>query len=206
VLTLKDTDVIDNGTKYPGNDYDASAIFNITGTLYINDDCLIKGNKTTTIFAITKYDSFVDSSYCHVFASNSTFIDNNSQMFYYNGAMKGSYKFTFTNCTLNRNLGKWETYTFASNAAVPIIFEDCELGNTSHEDNGVGNVTIVKTVFKDDSHRLSSIIGEGSVAMIVSLGAILISMASIGVVVYYNKKKVTTPPTEALEVEKEEEN
>jgi hypothetical protein len=31
-------------------------------------------------------------------------------------------------------------------------------------------------------------------------------MASIGVVVYYNKKKVTTPPTEALEVEKEEEN
>ena len=53
--------------------------------------------------------------------------------------------------------------------------------------------------------RVSGLKG-GEVAMIVSLGAILMSMASIGVVVYYNKKKVTTPPTEALEVEKEEEN
>ena len=186
VLTLKDTDVIDNGTKYPGNDFDASAIFNITGTLYINNDCLIKGNKTTTIFAITRYSSFTDSSYCHVHASNSTFVDNNAQMFYYNGDMEGSYSLNFTNCTLNKNLGKWETYTFASHSAVPITFTDCSLGNTSHE-NGK-NVKIVDTDASNGA-PVASLFGTGSIAMIVSLVALIASAASIVVNVTSKKKE-----------------
>jgi hypothetical protein len=44
-----------------------------------------------------------------------------------------------------------------------------------------------------DQNQPGSIIGNGSVAMIVAIIALLASATSIGITIYYNKKKDTHP-------------
>ena len=182
VLTLSNTEVRNNGTRYPSNEFEASSLFNVAGTLYINDDCRFEHNETVTIFSIRQSSRVSDSKYCRVYANDSTFVNNRSQMFYWDGSLDGSYELKFTDCTLNKNKGSWNTYTFDTHSAISIIFTDCELGDTSYRDRD--KVEIIDT---DAVNGAGSIFGAGSLTMIVAVLALVVSVASIGISISMKK-------------------
>jgi hypothetical protein len=114
------------------------------------------------------YDDFV--------AYNSTFTNNDC------GVFKGDTG-EFINCTFDQNRGE---YTFGDGIyfRIKVTLRDCDLGNSTFEN--VKNYVIVDT---DAENGAASIFGEGSLAVIISFVALIVSVAAI-VVNVSSKKKV----------------
>ena len=98
---------------------------------------------------------------------------------------------TFTNCTFDRNSISDGSYSFElPTGGNPPTFVDCDLGNSSFNDRS--RATIVDSNAADGP---GSILGEGSLTMIIALLALVTSAVSIGMTVASNKKK-SAPATE----------
>lgn len=117
-------------------------------------------------------------------ASNSDFTENNSFAFYGNCA--AGFNSSFTNCKFSYNdpmLELDDTFFFnISNAG--LSFVDCEFGEATFN-----NKSAAQFVDTDAPNGVGSIFGEGSLAMLVAVLALVASAVSIYMTIVYNKKK-----------------
>jgi hypothetical protein len=169
-------------------------MFWIDDTALTIECCTFTNNKSCFVF----YTYFTND----IFVSDSTFTDNTSVILPYDYATEDSY---FRNCTFNNNsipdAGLFDDgvgHDFYSSKAT---FYDCDFGDSTF---GVDNPNIVNTNAPNENQHGASIFGEGSLTMIISILAIIISAISICVTVVSNRKK--TVPATANNVEEPDES
>lgn len=117
----------------------------------------------------------LDSASSDILVTDTTIMDNVGAVY-----MGGDAQ--FTKCTFGQNGGDASFKTWSNEAL--IVFKDCEMGDSTY-----GNINNVKFVDTDAPNGIGSIFGEGSMAMIVSLLALVASAVSICMTIVYNKKK-----------------
>ena len=113
--------------------------------------------------------------------TNSHFTDNQSNVLDCNADCEAC----FTDCVFNNNTGMLssDNYTFNVNGVGDsTTFINCDMGNSTYND---------RSCIKIQNEGTGSIFGEGSLAMIVSLVALIASVAAI--VVNVSSKKKTAP-------------
>ena len=159
-----------------------TSLFSLTNaTLVIEDNCKFANNEAA---ALIRQPYFSD---CSMRVSDSTFTDNEAVIVDSScDDFEDSY---FRNCTFKNNdcsdTSLYDDGIGHDFYASTITFYDCDLEDSTF---GFENPKIVNTDAPDGA-PVASIFGEGSMAMIISLIAVCISIASIGVTIYYNKKK-----------------
>ena len=190
VLTINNTTFTGNGVmvNYASrNDlynYRAS-IFRGTGTVNIND-CKFLDNHIGLVFM------FEDCSNAKINVNNCDIINNMGQSetqlseivdtsAMFESGMSGN-ELIFTNCTIE---GFFREINGDPEGRVKITFRDC------HFDRVRWGQFKNNCIFIDSSmpQGVASIFSEGSLSMIVSLAALVTSIAAIGVCVMTNKKK-----------------
>ena len=107
----------------------------------------------------------------------------------------------FTNCTINNNTNTDADYSIRGGEYSIVTFTDCDLGDSTYRSKET--IKFIDTG-ADDGASTGSIFGDGSLAVILSLIAIISSAVSICLTVVYNKKK--TVPVAASVTEDESEN
>ena len=147
-------------------------------TLYI-DTCTFHNN----LAGGYGIESDGPSSSADVSVVNSSFTDN--AFCVWSGASA-----SFTNCTFNKNKTTDHTFFISSTSArAKLTFTDCDMGDsTISESEQSQRVSFVDTDAVNGD-LLGSIFGDGSLIMIVALLALVTSVVSIGISIYYNKKK-----------------
>ena len=184
VLTLKNTDIKNNGREITISS-EPSALFSITGTLIMDNDCTVTGNNTVSLF------SFYYSECCYANIRKTTFTDNASQIFRYSTPSGDSYSFAFADCTFNNNKGSWNDYTFTRHAKVSVTFTDCDFGDSSFTDNAKTYFTFIDSNAAEPP-AVGSLFGGGSLTLIISFAALVASIASISVNLTARKKKASS--------------
>ena len=199
-VTIKETTFTDNGTFYwrhsattsgnPCTD-DETSMFWIDDTAITLDTCTFTNNKSCFIF----YVYFTND----IYATDTTFIDNTSVIVPYDYLTEDSY---FRNCKFDNNsipdAGLFDDgvgHDFYSSKAT---FYDCDFGDSTTF--GVEKPNIVDSDAPDGA--TGSILGEGSITMIVAILALVTSVAAVVVNVYTSKKKLV-PANNADESEEE---
>jgi hypothetical protein len=183
VLTLKDTDIKNNGRETTISN-EPSALFGITGTLIMDNGCTVTGNNTVGLF------SFYYSKYCYANIRKTTFTDNTSQIFRYSAPDGDSYSFAFTDCAFNNNKGSWNDCTFTRHEKVSVTFTDCDFGDSSFTDNAKTYFTFIDSDAAEPP-AVGSLFGGGSLTLIISFAALVASTASILVNLTAKKKKTS---------------
>ena len=155
--------------------------------------CLIYGQGDLTIESCL----FSENSAYHMIelyghkltVSDTSFVENYANVFY--GYGESDAIGTFDRCTFGNN-ASWNGYysfKFAFNNS-QLIFTDCYFGNSTFNDRS-------RVKFVDSTQALAgSLIGEGSLTMIVSITALIASVTAIGITLASNKKKKDTPETD----------
>ena len=209
-LTMKDCTVADNGRTesvdansliavwgatsvlditsctFENNDDNGTAAFFdvVDGTLKMRDSAIINNMPAGIIFAD---DALIEVTNCR-------FEGNNGDVF--SGVAVGESK--FDSCTFSYN-GKGGYDTFFFKEGNQLEFTNCEFGNSTFNDRSLA------TFNGQPGNAVGSIFGEGSLATIVALLALIASGVAIFLVVYYNKKKaVPVAANNAAEAEDEE--
>ena len=189
-MTIRNTDFRGNGdVQYLTNGhydmYLGTQLFDIGDSDVTIENCSFTGNNTTVIFDIDSKSTLN--------VSDTDFTDNSSSVYY--GAIENSSTSAFTNCTFDRNNPSRKypySFEFVNRGNQP-TFVDCDLGNSTFNDRGRANI-----VDTDAQNGTASIFGEGSLAMIVSIVAIIAAGAAILVSVS-TKKALAADKTENAE-------
>ena len=178
-VTMKETKFLENG--YAHETYVSFNTLKYTTVI----------SSKASYLTIEKCD-FSDNNQVHLIeseatvlnASNSDFTENNSFAFYGNCA--AGFNSSFTNCKFSYNdpmLELDDTFFFnISNAG--LSFVDCEFGEATFN-----NKSAAQFVDTDAPNGVGSIFGEGSLAMLVAILALVASAVSICMTIVYNKKK-----------------
>lgn len=149
-------------------------IFNIDGGRLVVTDSSFESNKLNHII-------FAGGGAFEV--ENSRFINNRARIFY-NRVDSGYFeKCTFSGNNLKGKSGVYVKYRIHSKG---IQFSDCDFINNPLTDEEHKKSVILDT---ETSNGTGSIFGEGSLAMIISLLALITSTVSICLTIVYNKKK-----------------
>ena len=188
-----DSSVDIKNTEFRGNGYSESEHDSLNTLIYVTntshfliDSCTFKNNSAEYIL------SALDDNFDVV---KTRFLDNSANVFY--GYADDS--ITFTDCEFNNNSGnQWNGYysfNFSSRNS-KVKFVNCSFGNSTYNDRS-------RATFEDNSKFPASLIGEGSLSMIVAFVALIASIASIIVNVTERKKK--TVPVTATEQSEDDE-
>ena len=113
--------------------------------------------------------------------TDTNFSDNNSSVI--RGDSDTSEKSFFKGCTFNNNTNASTGYASFCLDKNLLTFENCSMGNSTFSKN-----INVKFVNSDVKNGVGSIFGDGSLTMIVSITALIVSVAAIGVSITTNKK------------------
>ena len=163
-LIIKNTDFTGNGAVSPTYSIDYSLLFHLDDTTLTMEGGKITGNNADKLFYFN--DSEADIKGVTITDNASVVLDVNN----------GSEKVTMTECVLNNNTPVKELKNVIVDEKGTLVMNDCTLGNTTFED-------------KNMVAGVGSIFSEGSLPMVVSITALLASVAGIGVSVSLNKKK-----------------
>lgn len=147
------------------------------------EGCKVTGNNVDEIF------SFEDSK---ADLKSVTITDNASVVIY---VENDSEKVTMTECTLNNNTPVDNATDIKVETKGTLVMTDCDLGDTTFEN---------KNMVTFSNKAVGSIFGEGSLAMIVAITALIASAAAIFVSVSSKKKAVPSTANNAEETEDEE--
>ena len=176
ILNITNTDFIDNGLAVSMNKgYDANTfLFDLIDCEMYLTDGKITGNSPDLLFRIK--DSYVEMK-------NITITDNSSWVMHVDN--EENQKVKMIDCTLNNNLYVGDIHAYA-NVDIEVKnkntleFEGGDLGDTIFEDKsmvaGVG---------------AGSILGEGSIAMIIAILALATAIGSFVAFIVFSKKKAT---------------
>jgi hypothetical protein len=192
---ISDCVLIINGGRVTNN-YTKSGLFYFDGNLEINGGIISDNHADTAIFHINQ------NTKTHANINNVTIIDNACPVNICadEHPTNSDYELNFNNCTVNNN-GIDAGYAFCGPRYGTVTLTDCSLGNSEYTEKD--SITFVDTN-APDGVPTASIFGEGSLAVILSLLAIISSAVSICLTVVYNKKK--TVPVAASVTEDESEN
>jgi hypothetical protein len=113
--------------------------------------------------------------------TDTNFSDNNSSVI--RGDSDTSEKSFFKGCTFNNNTNASTGYASFCLEKNLLTFENCSMGNSTFSKN-----INVKFVNSDVKNGVGSIFGDASLTMIVSITALIVSVAAIGVSITTNKK------------------
>jgi hypothetical protein len=163
-LIINNTDFTGNGAVSEKWDTDYSHLFYLEDSELTMEGGKITGNKADKLF-------YFDDSKSDL--KGVTITDNESVVF---DVDNSSAKVTLTECTLGNNSPVKEDYDVIVDTEGTLVLTNCDLGDTSFED-------------KSMVAGVGSMFGDGSLAMIFSLMALIASVASILVNVASNKKK-----------------
>ena len=154
-------------------------LFYIMGADFEISDCTATNNAANVLFVAADYADEI----CGI-VRNCTF-DNNSLG-------------TSTDRVVSVSSGaKMKTIHFyayklkdlsSSKEKIDVTFENCEFGNATFANKSVATFT--------NGALAGSLIGEGSLTMIVSITALIASVTAIGITLASNKKKKDTPETD----------
>jgi hypothetical protein len=169
-IMINNTDFTGNGTVSSTLEFDYSHLFYLVGGSLTMTGGNIKNNAADKLFYFEQPANL----------SNVTITDNASIVL---DVENGAEKVTLTKCTLGNNSPVKYNVDVIVDTKGTLVMTDCDLGDTtfSNKDyidfgNGAG---------------VGSIFGEGSLAMIVAILALVTSVASIGISFALNKKKAT---------------
>ena len=188
-LTIKNTILKENGSSDYRDDVqpwqtgiDLSLIRVKDSSQLFLDGCTITENISTD-YIIAAFNATTT-----VYAANTTITGNATSVFEGHTA-------AFTNCTFGNN-AYGPTFNITSSDQ-SVTFTNCELGDSSFNDRN-------RATF-DGAAAVGSIFGEGSLAMIVSLVALIASAAAIVVNVSSKKKAVPVSANGAADTETDDE-
>ena len=156
--------------KSPGQRF-PDALFDIrSGACYLTD-CTFSNNNSVELFQINGGELKV---------VDSTFTDNNSAVFY--GYCTDGKASAFVHCTFKNNETENETFNFTSTSN-DLTFTGCELNQSTFKNKNYAD-------FVDHAMApIGSIFAEGSLNMIISLIALVVSISALWVNISANKKK-----------------
>ena len=114
---------------------------------------------------------------------NSDFI-NNEVYGVFTGATTSLGSIYFEKCTFSKNvLPSMNTYTFNFGTNCDISFVDCKYSQVSFNNKNYADI------YNGGGFGSGSIVGEGSLAIVISILALVASIVSIGITIFFNKKK-----------------
>ncbi len=186
-VTMIGTDFLANGYAYEAyislnTERYTSVIRNVASSLTM-EACTFSDNKQVYL---------IDAEAAMLTVLNSDFTGNDSYAFYGNCA--NVLNNTFTNCRFSYNKPALKldsafdfTFYFNTNHA-NLTFIDCDSGEATFND--ASRATFVDSGMTT-KYPVGSIFGGDSVAMVLAMAALLISLAALGVTIASNKKKVT---------------
>ena len=177
-----------------------SSIFTLEDSdIFISGDSKISNNNLYYIFFARGGSS--------VYATDTTITDNTAMVMWSSEWNENDNY--FKNCTFNNNKltsdkmeiagGIYDDYNgesfyigvFENFPAIRVVFENCDMGDSHFEQWVLDYVKFVDCENTPHStvRHFASIFGEGSLTMIVSITALIASVAAIGVSISSNKKK-----------------
>jgi hypothetical protein len=120
--------------------------------------------------------------------NNSEFVDNYSYVLL--AGFKRGEESSFTNCKFNNNdLKTWKEKPFFFGA--PVVFYDCDMGDSKYL--YAKEYAKFITTSNDDEPKsenlMATMIGNGSLSVIISMVALAIAISSVTATVTYNKKR-----------------
>ena len=183
------------GTDFLANGYAQEAYISLNTYRYTSVIRNVASSLTmeACTFSDNKQVYLIDAEAAMLTAVNSDFTGNDSYTFYGNCA--NVLNNTFTNCrfsynkpTLNLDNTFDFTFYFNTNHA-NLTFIDCDSGEATFND--ARRATFVDSDVNTE-YPVGSIFGGDSVAMVLAMAALLISLAALGVTIASNKKKVAT--------------
>ena len=185
------TELIIEETTFRGNDhsdnYSLNFLIGMDFGSYANiNKCTITNNSARFL---------IDTRNCSFDISNTSFLDNNANVFY----GSAGYASTFSDCVFNNNLsskvsGYASFHIFNANSGIKFI--RCDFGNSTFNNR--------KFIDTDTPNGIGLIFGEGSLTMviaIVSTLALVASGASIFMITDLKKKLVSTATNNTAENE-----
>ena len=182
ILTIRNTEFSNNGVQfiYENGGYSgySSVVYAEKSEVTIEDNCRFTGNNVLYL---------LNTENTYLTISDSSFTDNDANVFFGN-CKRGDIQATNTVFNNNQiadptNNEKYPNTFRFNNSKNFFVFEKCDLGNSTFSDK-----TQVKL---NGSSGVGSIFGEGSFTTIISLAALITSVAAIGVSVTTGKKKAT---------------
>ena len=179
-LIINNTDFTDNGKVSDTSDIDYCSLFDLVDCKLTMNGGKITGNHADKIFYLD--DTQADITGVTVTGNASIILDVDND----------SAKVTLTECTLGGNEPVKEDVDVIVDKKGTLILTDCELGDTTFDNKRM-------VLFSDNA--VGSILGEGSLTMIVSLIALIASVAAIAVNVSSKKKAVPATANNAAEGE-----
>lgn len=176
-LVLTDCIIRNNG-EWRSEQYWSSAAFDLDGKLTMTR-CTVTGNEYFGMFQVAIKDATYDIEACVI-------TDNKAEMFGYEPYGRGNV-FTFTDCQFNNNSSQrgnkatFQSFVCREGLAAKVTFINCDLGDStfSHKNN---------FTFENAS-GVGSLIADGSVPMIFSLAALLVSLIALSLTIVQSKKK-----------------
>ena len=176
-LVLTDCIIRNNG-EWRSEQYWSSAAFDLDGKLTMTR-CTVTGNEYFGMFQVAIKDATYDIEECVI-------TDNKAEMFGYEPYGRGNV-FTFTDCQFNNNSSQrgnkatFQSFVCREGLAAKVTFINCDLGDStfSHKNN---------FTFENAS-GVGSLVADGSVLMIFSLAALLVSLVALSLTIVQSKKK-----------------
>ena len=203
-LTFRNTVFKNNGDTYRVlNAYPSklqTSLMSFTTTHYSQSNTYINVENCT--FTGNKMDYLFDTAEVNFAMKDSTVTDNHANVaFVYhseNGVYRPGVASTFENCTFNNNHSENTDMTYRgtknpgtfyfTDKYVDVTFIKCDLGDSAFTNKNFAKFT--------SSSVVGSIFNEGSITMIVSITALVASVAAIGITVASNKKKKAVAETD----------
>ena len=183
-FVITNTDFTGNGSISSTSDIDYSHLFYLEDSSLTIDGGKITGNKADKLF-------YFDDSKADL--KGVTITDNESVAF---DVDNSSAKVTLTECVLGNNSPVKYEEDIRVDTKGTLVLNDCELGDTTFKD---------KTMVSFSNKAVGSMIGGGSLTMIVAFIALAASVASVVVNVSMNKKKAAPAVANDAEETEEEE-
>ena len=193
-LDIRDTTFTNNGAKKTGApDIGYTSVIALDNSKLVmhKDAADNKFSNNNCYFLINDADN------SEIFVGNTDFLNNAASVLY--GDNQTTSDSCFRNCEFNNNVcGDFVSFYDVNTT---LTFYDCDMGDSTYDDtkylrfveNGVEKKTTTGSIF-----------GEGSLAMIVSLVALIASVAALIVNVSSKKKAVPTTAKNAAETNNEE--
>ena len=196
-VTIKNTVFKNNGNEDHSsgraeNGVTVGSLFNIYGASINVENCSFTGNDVDYLF----YTYHAETT-----MSDCTITDNTAHVLFFSG---GSAPVLFKNCTLKNNIYTGEVYITLPRGYISdtfhlldiyksdrpsLTFEDCIVEDATFN-------TEKYVTFKNSSETAAgSIFSEGSLSMVVSIAALVASVAAIVVTISSNKKKKAVAET-----------
>jgi hypothetical protein len=174
-LIINNTDFTDNGKASDTNDGDYCSLFELVDSKLTMNGGKITGNNADKIFYLDDTQADIKGVTVTGNASIALDVDNSTA------------KVTLTECTLGNNSPVKEEYDVTVDTQDTLVFTNCDLGDTTYKD---------KRMVTFSSKAAGSIFGEGSFTMIVSLAALAVSAACLGITMSLKKKLEPAKPAD----------